>query len=202
MKQKILTFLLVLIYMFSSSCGRGSLPPQEYVRYIENPDNGLLLSSTVNGVKYTLQYQPTDYLVMLELRSFSIPPEIFQEQYNRFKGIEHYVFRIDKRELDSLATKAKDTAIIRKGMIEYLDFKIRKDIKLVEGSDTIPCGIAECEISAGMLPYYSFVLGFNTKNYWGDREFIYENKMIGTGLLKLVLKNSRVKRIPKLKMNG
>jgi hypothetical protein len=201
MKQKIPTFLLVLIYMFSSSCGRSSVSPQDYVRYIENPDNGLLLSSRVNGVKYTLQYQPTDYLVMLELRSFSIPSEIFKEQYNRFKGIEHYVFRIDKRDMDSLTAKAKDTLAVRRGMTEYLDFKIRRDIKLVEGNDTIPCGIAECESSAGMLPYYSFVLGFNTKEYRGDREFIYENKMIGTGLLKLVLKNSNVKRIPKLKTN-
>ncbi|HTA26701.1 MAG TPA: hypothetical protein VK809_02855 [Bacteroidia bacterium] len=185
-----------------SSCGKHELPPQEYVAYIQNSQNGLFVSTKANGVNYTLQYQPTDYLVMLQLKSFSIPAETFKEQYNRFKGIEHYVFHIDRKEWDSLVTKASDTSKVRKGMTEYLDFKIQKDIKLVEGDDTIPCGISECESSMGMLPYYSFVLGFNAKDYSGDRKFIYGNKMIGTGNIKLEITSSSIKKIPKLKMNG
>jgi hypothetical protein len=200
MKTILIYFFPILIFLLSS-CSE-ELVPREFIRYIENPNNGLLVGSKVNGVKYTLQYQPPDYLVMLELKSFSIPSKTFQEQYNRFKGIEHYVLHIDRKEMDSLAAKAKDTATIRKGMIEYLDFKIKKDIKLVEGNDTIPCGIAECESSMGMFPYYSFVLGFNTKDYSGDREIIYGNKMIGTGDIKLVLKGKSIRKIPKLKMNG
>jgi hypothetical protein len=185
-----------------ASCGKSSLPPREYVSYVENPSNGLLVSSKVNGVKYTLQYQPTDYLVMLELKSFSIPPETFQAQYNRFKGIEHYVLHIDSKEWDSLMLKAKDTAIVRKGMTEYLDFKIQKDIKLVVGSDTVPCGISECESSMGMYPYHSFILGFKVENNSTDREFIYSNKMIGTGNVKLIVKGKSIRNIPKLKING
>lgn len=201
MKQVTL-YSIILGAVVLSSCSRSELSPREYVSYVENPANGLLVNTSVNGVKYTLQYQPTDYLVMLELKSFSIPSETFQTQYNRFKGIEHYVFHIDIKEWDSMAAKSKDTASIRKGMTEYLDFKIQKDLKLVEGNDTIPCGIAEYESSMGMYPYYSFVLGFNTQNNGCDREFIFSNKMIGTGNIKLTIKNKSIKNIPKLKMNG
>jgi hypothetical protein len=201
MLKQYISYILLSVSFFLVSCHR-ELVPREYVRYVENPENGLLVNSKVNGVSYTLQYQPTDYLVMLELKSFSIPPETFQTEYNRFKGMEHYVFHIDIKEWDSLISHAKDTVVVRKGMTEYLDFKIQKDIKLVEGSDTIPCGISECESSMGMYPYYSFVLGFNVKDKSNDREFIYGNKNIGTGNIKLTVKSKSIQNIPKLKMNG
>lgn len=195
-------YLILLGALVIASCGRKSLPPREYVGYVENPANGLLIGSKFNGVSYTLQYQPTDYLVMLQLRSFSVSPEIFRQQYDRFKGTEHFVLHIDIRSWDSLVAKANDTAKVRKGMTDYLDFNIQKDMKLVEGSDTIPCGISEYESSMGMYPYYSFVLGFNKLENSKDREFIYSNKVIGTGNIKLTIKNKDIQNIPKLIIKG
>lgn len=201
MKQINTYIILVLGTLVISSCGR-SLAPKDYVTYVQNPDNGLFVSSNVNGVKYTLQYQPTDYLVMLEEKSFSIPSEIFKAQYDRFKGMEHYVFHIDTKDMDALISKLKDTSKIKNSLTEYFDFRIQKDIKLLEGGDTIPCGIAQCESSMGMLPYYSFVIGFPNREYTGDREFLFSNKKIGTGEVKLVVKGQSIQNLPKLKMNG
>lgn len=201
MKQKFPSYLFIVLAFVLCSCNR-SLAPGEYVKYVENPENGLLVKGNANGIRYSLQYQPTEYLVMLQLKSFNIPPDQFNEQYSRFKGIEHYVLRIYKHDMDSLVSKATDSAKVRKGMTEYLDFGIQKDFKMVVGNDTIPCGISECESSMGMLPYYSFVLGFPIKEKAGDREFLYGNKMIGTGDVKLLIKEKSIRGIPKLKMNN
>jgi hypothetical protein len=199
-KMKQITVYIFLFVVFSlTSCG-GALAPIDYVHYVENPDNGLFISSNVNGVKYTLQYQPTDYLVMLELKSFSIPPETFKEQYNRFKGMEHYVFHIETKDIEALVSKTNDTSKTENSLLDYFNFRVQKDIKLIEGRDTIPCSIAECESSMGMLPYYSFVIGFPLKNYDGDREFLFDNKKLGTGEIKLLVKGESIKNLPKLKM--
>jgi hypothetical protein len=200
MKQ-ISPYLLLLVLSFMASCG-NKLPPKEYVNYILNPDNGLYVSSDMNGVKYTLQYQPVEYLVMLQLKSFSIPPDTFKEEYNRFKGMEHYVFHIDINDMKTLLSKETDSSLTKNNLLDYLNFKIQKDIKLVEGSDTIPCGISECESGMGMFPYYSFVIGFPMNEYQGDREFIFSSKKIRTGDVKLVIKGQSIKNLPKLKMNG
>jgi len=200
MKQITLYIFLLVAFMLTS-CG-GSLSPIDYVHYVENPDNGLFVSSTIKGVKYTLQYQPTDYLVMLELKSFSISPENFKEQYNRFKGMEHYVFHIDIKGAEALTAKSSDTAEKKNNLSEYFNFKVQKDIKLIEGSDTIPCRISECESSMGMFPYYSLVIGFPSRDYAGDREFLFTNKKIGTGEVTLLIKGKSIQNLPKLKMKG
>jgi hypothetical protein len=200
--RQIIWYLFLFVEVVLSSCGRSELGPKEYAYYVQNPNNGLLVTASLSGVQYTLQYQPAEYLALLQLKDFSLQEDTFQEQYKRFKGIEHYVFHIDKKEWDNLTGKARDTARIRKGMTEYMDFKIQNDIKLVEGDDTIPCGISECESSMGMLPYYSFIVGFNARNFNGDREFIFWNKDIGTGNVKMEIKARDINRIPKLKING
>lgn len=184
------------------SCSHGLLPA-DYVKYVESPTNGLKIKQEVNSVSYSLQYEPTDYCVMLEERSFSIPKETFEAEYNRFKGLEHYVFRIDKGGMDSLVNKMDDTAKYKKGITEYLDFAIQKDIKLIKGSDTIPCSICQCDANTGISPYYTFSLGFyndNTSSEQPDRTLMYRNKILHTGTIALRIKGKDIKDLPGLNM--
>ena len=200
MKRSII-YMLIFSVVLCASCKHG-VPPGEYVRYVENPNNGLKVKQEVNGVGYILQYQPIEYCVMLEKRSFSIPSEIFKEEYKRFQGLEHYILRIDKTEMDSLVNKLGDSSHYKKSITEYFDFNIQKDIKLVEGTDTIPCGL--CQIDAGMASSYTFTLGFPNKNNepssLSDRYIIYSNKILNTGNVTLCVKGKDVKGIPNLKM--
>jgi len=160
-----------------------------------------------NGVGYTLQYEPTSYCVMLEKRSFSIPANEFKTEYERFKGLEHYTLRIEKSSMDSLVNKLGDTSKYKKAAAEYFDFRIRKDITLIEGSDTIPCSICEPDANTGMTQYYTFSLGFSNNNgqstqsdSQADRIILFNNKILHTGDVKLCIKEKDVKSIPELKM--
>jgi hypothetical protein len=199
--RKALKYLFLFANVLIVACSHTKeLDPASYVHYVESPDNGLLLKEKINGVGYSLQYQPTDYLVMLEMRSFQIPEDTFKMEYNRFKGLEHYNFHIARKEIDSIVSKMNDTAKIKKQVTEYFDFKIQKDIKLLEGSDTVKCAICQCESDGNITPYYSFVLGFPKKNYDGDRRFVFYSKVLGTGEVKLTVKGSKMRDIPALKM--
>ena len=180
------------------------MTPLDYIHYVENPSNGLLIEQRINGVNYRLQYQPIEYCVMLEKKSLSIPSDIFKSEYDRFKGLEHYIFRMNRQSIDSIMDKMNDTVGFKRKLTEYFDFKIQKDIKLVEGTDTIPCSICQCESSFGMTPYYTFVLGFTIqdlkKESQADRLFIYSNKVFNTGEVKLLVEGKNVSKIPNLKM--
>lgn len=187
------------------SCSTHDLRPADYVRYVENPSNGLKIKEEVNNVSYSLQYEPINYCVMLEEMSFSIPKEVFETEYNRFKGLEHYVFRIEKSSMDSLVSKMDDTAKYKKGITEYFDFAIQKDIKLVKGSDTIPCSICQRDANTGISQYYTFSLGFYDGNGYAsseqpDRTFVYHNKILHTGNIYLRVKGKDIKHIPDLNM--
>lgn len=191
------------------SCNIHTVRPAEYVNYIEDPKNGLKVEKKVNGITYTLQYQPVNYCVMMEERSFSILQETFQNEYNRFKGLEHYVFRIDKVSMDSLVDKLGDTSKYRKAATEYFDFWIQKDIKIIKGRDTIPCSICQRDANTGISQYYTFSLGFYDKtepipaeaqDKQVDRVFIFSNDKLHTGNVALRIKGEDLKRIPTLKI--
>ncbi len=173
----------------------------DYVRYVEDSKNGLLVSlQNINNIRYTLQYQPADYLVFEELKSVSVSSEDFKTQYKRFKGLEHYVFKINRRAFDSLAEQKNDTSKTKKRLNDYFDFNIQKDIKLVNGNDTISCSISQCESSFGMTPYYTFVVGFENKTIEGDRTFYFNGKKIGVGDVKLEVSGRSIDKIPELNM--
>jgi hypothetical protein len=202
-RNSIVIFTLIVLL---SSCNKG-VAPQEYVKYIENPGNGLKVVQQVNGVGYSLQYEPTAYCVMLEKRSFNIPHDEFDKEYGRFKGLEHYTLRIEKSTMDSLVNKLGDTSTYKKAAAEYFDFRIQKDITLIEGSDSIPCSICEPDANTGMAQYYTFSLGFSDKNpqetplgEQTDRTIFFTNKILHTGDVKLFIKGENVKSIPELKM--
>jgi hypothetical protein len=197
MKPRNIYILFAFGTILLTSCGRGKVGPQEYVYYVQDEKNGLLVQGNYSGVRYSLQYQPTDYLVFAEERNFNIPTDEFNQQYNRFKGLEHYNFHIYRKDIDSLISKASGD--VKKNKVNYLDFGIRKDIKLVEGNDTLPCSICESESDGGIYPYYSFVIGFPHKEYQGDRQFLFDGKIIGTGAVKLLVTRASIQNIPDLK---
>lgn len=193
-----------IIYVMSlsvlcASCS-GGLSPKDYVHYIENPGNGLLVKEEVNGVNYELQYQPTDYCVMQEKRSFSVPGDEFAQLRKRFSGLEHYVLRIKSKDMDSLVNKMDDTAKYKKGITEYFDFGIQKDIKLIEGKDTVPCSICQADANTGISEYYTFSMGFPANHFEGDRYFVFMNKILKTGNVKLAITDKSMKSLPALKM--
>jgi hypothetical protein len=197
-----ITYLLFFAVMILGSCNKG-VQPQDYVRYVENPKNGLKVNQEVNGVDYSLQFEPVEYCVMLEKRSFSIPLEVFKEEYNRFKGLEHYTFRINRTSMDSLVNGLGDTSKYKKSVKEYFDFRIQKDIKMVMGQDTVPCSICQPDANTGISQYYTFSLGFSTKDdskSQADRIFVYENKILHTNKVTLCVKGKDITSIPVLKM--
>ncbi|HTA81718.1 MAG TPA: hypothetical protein VK783_02210 [Bacteroidia bacterium] len=200
-----------IIFLFTAnvlaSCNHA-VSPSEYVKYVEKAQNGLRINKQFKGVEYSLQYEPVAYCVMMEKRSFNIPHDEFKEEYNRFSGMEHYVLRIDKSKMDSLVNKLGDTSTYKKGITEYFDFKIQKDIALIKGQDTIPCSICQFDGNTGISEYYTFSLGFfdksgkevsTNKSELEDRVIEFENKTLNTGKINLVVTGKDIKNIPVLK---
>jgi hypothetical protein len=199
--EKLLPYIILFLIVSVASCGRRALNPLEYVHYVENPKKGLLIKENVNGLQYTLQYEPVEYVTMREMHALNIDPDTFKMQYQRFKGLEHYTLRIGRRGIDSILNRQTDTSKLKGAMDSYFDFGIQKDIHLIEGKDTIPCGVCQYEGDmGGIAPYYSFVLGFTASNYKGDRTVFYKDNLFKSGNVKFNIESSDFNAIPDLKM--
>jgi|GEM_PF-3822840 len=160
---------IILFSAVMTSCSNKEVPPREYVRYVESPSNGLKIQQEVNGVRYELQYQPINYCVMLEKRSFSIPSEIFEQEHKRFEGLEHYSFRIDKTAMDNLVGKLGDISKYKRALPNIL----------ISGYKRIS------NLWKGMIPYHVVFarsmrgLPIHTHLRWGSQIKIMSRKPTG-----------------------
>ncbi len=58
-------FVLIALSLFSCS-GRTSLNVKNYLRYIEDPKNGLNKVVKTNMLEYNIQYKPSEYIAIKE----------------------------------------------------------------------------------------------------------------------------------------
>lgn len=116
-------------------------------------------------------------------------------QYYTLKlGILGGEFNVSNYEVSDNATQQE--------RLNYLSFAMQKDIKLVEGKDTLNCALYHFERSYDITPYRTFVLAFQQKeiNKGKDKTLILDLAYFKTGPIKLNFKGADLVRIPNLKL--
>lgn len=185
------------------------LNPQEYVNWVEDKNNGLIVSKKMGDFTFSAFYKPTNYLALVELGKDSINKKQMTKKLEEYEGLQYFTYRIESdnkiTELLRVGMKSNDDYYSR---IEYFSFKMQEDLKLIEDKDTLDCVLFHYERVYGLAPYASFVVGFplskesNNKgvnNY--DKIISYTDKVFGTGKINMTVKNENIKSIPNLIIN-
>ena len=196
-----LRLFLAILILFSASCSH-TLKPVEYVHYVEDVKNGLHPIQEKQPYVFSLQYKPLDYVALEELRQAEVSSEELKKEIKSFGAMQYFTFRISTTDStkDALkVNKASDKESTERQ--NYFDFYIQRDLKLIEGSDTLPCRLCHCVRGNGLTPYNDFVLAFDhpKKVVNGDLTFIYEDKILKTGTVTFLIAQSSINHIPQLK---
>ncbi|MCL4816895.1 MAG: hypothetical protein QY303_10325 [Vicingaceae bacterium] len=83
--------------------------------------------------------------------------------------------------------------------LNYFDQEAQIDMKLVDGSDTLSCLLYHFERNYGIAPFNNIVLSFpGRKNQQNshDKVFIFDDKVLGLGTVKIKIEKELVKKIP------
>ena len=85
--------------------------------------------------------------------------------------------------------------------INYCSFQMQKDIFLVEGDDTLACGLFHFERTYDIAPYATFLLGFPLKKEKQnkDKVLVFNDRLFNKGTMRFVFKNEDIKKTPLLK---
>lgn len=188
---------------FLIGCGNTKLPPAEYIRYIEDADNGLKKDKTVNDFSFRLQYKPSEYIVLRESKADNLPDE---KKFSSRKAEldSFYFFNLDIYSSDKktsvLSYKIKNDEEYYSRM-NYFISHAQADIKLVTDADTLPCALYHFERTYDLSPYNTIVLGFkksalSTRNLY----FIFDEKTLGAGQINFEIDKNKIKNIPQLKL--
>lgn len=199
---------LAFIILFSACGGREELGMNEYVRWVENIDNGLKKEKKIDQFAYRVFYKPAEYIALKENRDLieNLSPEAI---INRAKDLENYYqFNFDIVSVDGR------TSVLQHNLsggqqeygarINYLVSQAQQDFKLVYGQDTLPCTNYHFEQTFGLSALNTIVLGFEkpkeTQNQEEDIQLVFSNRLFNTGDIKFLFSKNKLAQIPRLKL--
>lgn len=173
------------------------LEPKDYLTWVNSEENGLIKNSTIENYSYRCQFLPIDYF-FARYQNLKYP----ENQKNGLKNTISLAFEI--------LPKLVDDAILSPDIIghekyserlQYLNSIAISDFKLVSNKDTINCTNLNYENPFNLSRNLKIMLEFDHSNAAKQEDFtlIYEDNLLGGGIIKFHFNGSDLSSIPKLK---
>ncbi len=183
-------------------CGKQTLDPVSYIKYVESEENGLNVSKKIGNVTYNIQYKPKPYLVLRKEGPQRVQSEPWNDLMNGYDDVHYVDLRLKSSSgWDFLKSDVKQTEdyFLR---IKYLSSDIQRDVSLIQGQDTLNCVFSHFERTYGMTPYANVVLAFEKPTKVEDHPltFVYHDRLTNGGIVKIQLTESALSNIPNLKI--
>jgi hypothetical protein len=176
------------------------LTSMDYIRWVENEENGLKILKDVGEFTFSLQYKPLDYITLMNVSpGTTVTQQRMDSARSQISDMEYYTFSIKVNgfndELLKYNIKDMKEYYYR---VEYFSFIMQQNISMLSGKDTIPCALYHFERSYGISPEAKMVLGFPNMPVSNDRVFICNDEVLGTGTIKLTIEKENIIHIPNL----
>lgn len=172
--------------------------PAAYINWVDNPENGLISTKDIGNYSFKLQYKPVEYLVIKELKDIHPQHTEFDTLKSAYKNLNYFNFSI-KGQKDILKENIYSYDDYDR-RVQYFAFKMQEDLMLVDGSDSLRPVFFHFERDYALSPELRFVLAFPpSKTRSGkDKILIFNDKILGTGRVKLGISAADLDRIPQL----
>jgi hypothetical protein len=172
------------------------LTPVNYMTWVENKENGLKVEKTISDVTYTLQYKPLEYVALLDLKKEQVSKPELEKKMDEYNSMQYFTFQISADTQQELLKKDVKGADDYNNRINYFSFEMQKDLKLIEGTDTLNCELFHFERVYGVAPYARFVLGFAATKTTTDKTLFYDEKIFGSGKIYLTIQAKNNNQLP------
>lgn len=198
--QTIRYFILLTVLI---SCGNGNMLPSDYIAWVNDSDNGLLKEKSISPLEVELLYKPLPYIIANEERSNSIDKIVYNNRLKELEGLQYYTLKLGiTGQKQNVSNYEVTDDAQQQERLNYLSFAMQKDIKLIEGKDTLNCALYHFERSYDITPYRTFVLAFERKEskIEKDKTLILDLAYFKTGPIKLNFKAADLVSVPNLKL--
>jgi hypothetical protein len=192
--MKLKKIIFVFCFIILIACSKKKLGSTEYIKYIEDENNGLKTTKSIGRVNYSLQYKPADYIILKENRELTDLNEDLKEmQYYTLQ----YSLIDNSKDILKFNLNASNEYYER---VNYFSFGLQNDIYLVDGTDTLECKLFNYVRSYGLSPKADFVLAFDVvkKDKIENKQLVIDDKVYGGSMIKLFIDKKDINNIPEL----
>ncbi len=188
-----------LMAVFVLSGCSGSLDAKDYLRWVENAENGMVKETSLGGFDFRLQHKPLEYIALQEERTLKPTTGLIRKFRTERGGLYYFNFRIASKTGQPILETGKNSKKEYHRRNDYFTSEMQHDLFLVAGKDTISCTLYHFEHNHGLAPYNNMVVAFaKNSEETQDLQFVYADKVLGVGPVKITLKKSAFDHLPKL----
>lgn len=198
-KLSISLYLFLAVIAGVSSCSKQRLTVNDYLIWVDNPENKLIQDRQIKGINYSAKYLPTEYVVIKDYDGHPEKEELLLGIEDR-DALQYFNFRISGREGDILKYNITDPSeeALR---INYFSFHIKNDLTLIENGKSIPCKLCVFARNYHLSPSLEFAIAFeNSGNSSGDKIVQYNDRVFGNGPVNILIPGSAIDEIPLLEI--
>ncbi len=193
--MKILIINIVLS-LFLLGCSPNKTGKTDYVRYIENSENGLRVAKKIGDREFILQYKSIDYLIVQD--------QMNEESEKDLKGYEYYTLEVIDSEGRNVLGITQSEGGSYDNAINYQTNGMIRNMNLVLGNDTLMCDEFHMERGTSITNKVRFIFSFPTAKESGedrteeDRYVIFHDRIFGTGTINMKIAATAINDIPEL----
>lgn len=180
------TVLSMLLACLIMSCN-ASLSPSDYVKWVSNPENGLVKTKSIEEVSVKAQYKPIPYIIANELRTNDIKIQEYQKREKELEGMQYYNLVLDITDSRNILNYKISDMGEQQARIQYLSFGMQQDIYLEEDGKELPCKLFHFERNYNITKERTFLLAFeqDKDTQIKDKTLVINSAMLGTGPIKV-----------------
>ena len=128
-------FSLLIVVIFTASCGNPPVSQVELYQYLEDQTNELSHTDSAGGIVYNIMYKPTDLLVYQEVEAEPLVQNKIDSLRKIFGEYNYYVLKVSANDKELLGQLNHKDFIY---MMQELSFHMPSYVKAVTHSkDTI-----------------------------------------------------------------
>ena len=205
-----LLYLLFLLFFFSSCEKERRLPVKSYLKWVNEPENGLVKTKYVNGLELKIKYLSPEYLAWRELSDK--PGNSVMEKdslLHRYRQSLSFLLSIgpDERKKSGSDIMMQDISNYKEYTERSLtmNFDMEQYIRLKAGKSEYRPVLSALENTYGLssgrnilLVFTPLATGDQTFKQSGELDFIYADELFGLGTNHFVFTKKELSSIPEL----
>lgn len=184
------------------SC-RKNMKINDYVKYVNDSNSGLVKKIRVDGFEYKMQYRPYEYIALNEIKFLGNNQNEFEKRIENLKGTAW--FNLTFKRIDEMLSPMRYGVSSNEEYQKRLDYYLNhviKDIWLVYGNDTIHPASYLFENNFNLIAQETMILGF----YLPQKELLpsrdmtlsFNDKVFKNGIIKAFYSSKSLGNIPNL----
>lgn len=179
------------------------LNPVNYINWVQDKENGLLVEKEVGNLKFSLQYEPYEYIALKQLNPEAVSNDTINEIVSSLTGLQYFIFEISS--ITGTEPPIRQSVLGDIGSeTKYFSFDMQNDLILTQESDTLYCKLFHLEPTYNIKPSNTFLLAFEKFNKPdkenSDLNFIFYDKVFDVGTIKIKISSESISNLPKLKI--